>query len=59
MLTNLPPEYFEADKRFREAQTRKKHGAHLPAFQLEKEGAGQMVPRDYQLQEGDIVELRS
>lgn len=84
MPTNLPPEYFEADKRFREAQTpaekvatleelistvpkhkgtdhlradlrrqlsklreeaqsKKKHGSHQSAYQVEKEGAGQVV----------------
>jgi hypothetical protein len=84
MPTNLPPEYFEVEKRYREAQTpaekaalleelistvpkhkgtdklradlrrqlsrlkeeaqaRRKHGGHHPAFHVEREGAGQVA----------------
>lgn len=84
MPTNLPPDYFDVDKRFRqaespaekialleemisivpkhkgtdklradlrrqlsklkdEAQTRKKHGTHTSVFQIDREGAGQVV----------------
>ena len=75
MPANLPPMYFEAEKRFREARTsEEKIGAleEMLAIMPKHKGTeklkyarmwgasvydGQMVQRDYVLQDGDVAEF--